>query len=505
MKKLLLSALVILPIITMAQTSCGTAIAITANGTISASDYTTSTFSSGCLATKTNIKAKWYSFTAVSNGEITISSDLAANDGTTKTDDTRISVFKGTCAALSCIGSNDDISATNYLSSVTVPVAAGSTYYIQWDNYWYVGDTTGAENLGLDFTFNFSAVSCVRPSNFDFYLPDTYTTTSAKLYWNQAIGSPANYDTDWSVTMNAAAGTGTIVNTSTLFPAAGTAPAYATSSISGIPASSNVRYFVRSNCGANQSAWQGPFIAYLAKTLPYTTTFDDVALNYTDGFVGFSRLTTNATSNPANYADGGAGTAMYTFNSTTAVSNSRAYTRAISLQAGEVVTFNFKTRLFPATAVPMTFNVTVGNSQSSTGQTTVIQGFTENSATAYTARTVNYTAPTTGIYHFGFHNNSPVGTVQSFLFFDTLAMTSVLSNDKFNSESISIYPNPATDVLNISGVEGVTSLVINDINGRTIKTVNDASSINVSDLTAGVYFVNITSENGNVTKKFMKN
>lgn len=504
MKKLLLSLLAIISLDSIAQGTCATALPIPANGTLTAPSYSTSTFSNGCLGSRTGVKAIWYSYTAASNGELTLSSDLAINDGTTYTDDTRISVFRGTCTALVCIGSNDDVSGTNYKSTVTVPVAAGSTYYIQWDNYWGL-DNTAAPDLGFQFSVNFQALSCIRPGAFDFYLPGNYTTTSAALFWNQAIGSPANYDTDWSITPTAAAGTGTIVNTATLTPASGTNPAYASSTISGIPASSNVRYFVRSNCGGSQSAWQGPYFAYLAKSLPYTTTFDDVNLNYSDGFIGFTRFTSTATTNPANYADGGAGTAYYTFNSTTAASNSRAYTRAISLQAGEQVTFTFKTRLFPATAVPISFNVTVGNGQSAATQTTVLQSFTESDSTAYNLKTVTYTANTAGIYHFGFHNNSAAGTVQSFLFFDTLSLTSVLSNDKFNSESISIYPNPATDVLNVSGVENVTSLVINDINGRTIKTVNNATSINVSDLNAGVYFVNITTENGNVTKKFMKN
>ena len=358
------------------------------------------------------------------------------------------------------------------------------------------------------FTFTFNAVACVRPGGYDFYLPDTYTTTSASLYWNQAVGAPSNYDTDWSTDFATPPGSGTIVSTSTLNAGP---PAYATSTITSIPASSNVRYYVRSNCGGSQSAWQGPFFAYLAKTLPYTTTFDVVANNYTDGFVGFSRLTTNATSTPANYADGGAGTAMYTFNSTTAASNLRAYTRAISLQAGETVTFNFKTRLYPATAVPMTFNVTVGNAQSATAQSTILQSFTESSAAAYTQRSATFTASNAGVYHFGFHNNSPAGTVQSFLFFDTLEMTSVLANEQFNSGKFSVYPNPVNDVLTIanSSLYEIKSVTITDVNGRTIKNVSlgnvTETQVNVGELTSGVYFLNIDTTNGSITKKFVKN
>jgi len=504
MKKLLLSFLVLSSLSSLGQTTCALATTITANGTLTTPTYSSTSYSNGCLASRTGVKAIWYKYTPTANGEITISSDLAINDGTTYTDDTRVSVFKGTCTALVCVGSNDDVSATNYKSTVTVPVASGTTYYIQWDNYWGI-DNTAAPNLGLQFTFNFNAVSCIRPGTYDFYLPDTYTTTSASLYWNQAIGSPTNYDTDWSTNFATAAGSGTIVNTATLNAGP---PAYATSSITGVPASSNVRYFVRSNCGASQSAWQGPYYAYLAKVLPYSNTFETAANNYTDGFVGFTRLTTSATSNPANYADGGAGNSMYTFNSTTAVSNSRAYSRAISLQAGEVVTFNFKTRLYPATGVPMTFNVTVGTAQTAAAQSTVLQSFTENSPTAYTQRTASYTAPTTGIYYFGFHNNSPIGTVQSFLFFDTLEFTSVLGTNEFLDSKLSVYPNPTKGLIDISNDTDATisSVEVSDLNGRVVKRISlgNDTQVNISELSQGVYLLKIISDKGIVTKKVVK-
>ncbi len=112
---------------------------------------------------------------------------------------------------------------------------------------------------------------------------------------------------------------------------------------------------------------------------------------------------------------------------------------------------------------------------------------------------------------FSGHSTTTPNTSFTTVIFDNLsvkasATDTLLSLDKNNTIiTANIYPNPATDILNVSGVEGVTSLVINDINGRTIKTVNDASSINVSDLNTGVYFVNINTENGNITKKFMKN
>jgi hypothetical protein len=513
MKKILLLVLITLNCsLGFSQTTCATAVALTTSGATTTFPTFTGTHVTTCLGTVAGIKAMWYKYTATANGEVTVSSDLAANNGTTYLNDTRVSIMKGTCTALTCYASNDDISGTNYKSTVTFPVATGVTYYIQWDNFWgaqtVAAGGTNTGTLGHQFTMTFVASSCIRPATTDFYLPDTYTTTSAKLYWNQSIGAPTNYDTDWSTTFATAAGAGTIVSTSTQFAGP---PAYATSTVTGLPASSNFRYYVRGNCGATQSGWQGPYYGYLATTSPYTLTFDDATKNYTDGFVGFSRFASTATSNPPSYADGGVGSAMYTFNSTTAVSNLRAYTRGISLAAGEAVTLNYKTRLYSgATSDPMTFNITVGDSQTPAGQATVVQTATESSDTQYTTRTATWTAATAGVYYFGIHNNTPASVNQTFLFFDTLAFTSVLSTDSFVNNKFSVSPNPTTGLINVTNNDGITvnEITVTDLNGRVVKTTkfdNVANiSINIADLSAGMYLMSIKSDAGIATKKIVK-
>ena len=77
---------------------------------------------------------------------------------------------------------------------------------------------------------------------------------------------------------------------------------------------------------------------------------------------------------------------------------------------------------------------------------------------------------------------------------------------KFNT-----YPNPATNVVTISNNDNIllTNVAINDINGRTIKTVAVSNlsevELNVSDLSAGVYFMNVSTDSGIAVKKFIKN
>jgi hypothetical protein len=83
-------------------------------------------------------------------------------------------------------------------------------------------------------------------------------------------------------------------------------------------------------------------------------------------------------------------------------------------------------------------------------------------------------------------------------------------NENLNAR-FSMYPNPASTVISIANLDklNVKSVSIADLNGRIMKTVAlegvDATDINVSDLAAGVYLINIATEEGIATKKFIKN
>ncbi|WP_445716815.1 T9SS type A sorting domain-containing protein [Flavobacterium sp.] len=501
MKKTLLLLLTFVGVNAFAQNTCATAVNITTNG-----DYVTGTvsgtFPTGqtglCWATSGSTpNALWYTFTPPTNGIVTISSAIAANPGGTTGIDTRLHFLTGSCGGpWTCVDSNDDITpGSDYRSAlVDVPVTSGTTYYILWDNRW--------DDTAFTFNLTFTGASCFAPPLF--YLPDYLSTTSADLYWDQSTPVPATYDVDWSNNFATPAGSGTIVSAS-----AG-ALAYSTANISGATASSNFRYYVRANCNPELSAWAGPYYGYLPVTLPYSNDFEDASKNYTDGFVNFSLITTNGTSTPPNYADGGAGTAMYTFNSTTAASNARAYFRGMNLTAGEQVTVEFKTRLFafaPDVPEPISFNLTVGDSQSTAGQATVVQTYTNTSAAAYTTHTATFTAPTSGIYYFGIHNNTPQATVETFLFLDSINLTTNLSSADNSLTGFSVYPNPVTTSLVISNPNNfeVKNISITDVNGRMVKNQQGAlTQINVSDLNAGVYFVTIEASEGKTTKKFIK-
>ena len=78
-----------------------------------------------------------------------------------------------------------------------------------------------------------------------------------------------------------------------------------------------------------------------------------------------------------------------------------------------------------------------------------------------------------------------------------------------NNQSIEIYPNPATDLLNIrSGSSSVSATaVITDITGKILLSetlVSDVESIDVSGLESGLYLVRVSSQKETSTISFLK-
>ena len=78
---------------------------------------------------------------------------------------------------------------------------------------------------------------------------------------------------------------------------------------------------------------------------------------------------------------------------------------------------------------------------------------------------------------------------------------STLSNTEFSSivNTISIYPNPSTNYVNFSGLDDfeISEVTIFNQIGQISKKIdfisNKSNSIDVSDLSAGLYFVEIKS------------
>jgi hypothetical protein len=87
--------------------------------------------------------------------------------------------------------------------------------------------------------------------------------------------------------------------------------------------------------------------------------------------------------------------------------------------------------------------------------------------------------------------------------------TTTVGIDSWLSNSVSLYPNPANEYVDIrvDGDLNVTMMEVYDVYGKLINTVNvveNPTRINVSGLADGMYFVRVTTEAGAVTKTFVK-
>ncbi len=80
----------------------------------------------------------------------------------------------------------------------------------------------------------------------------------------------------------------------------------------------------------------------------------------------------------------------------------------------------------------------------------------------------------------------------------TLDYQDALAVSDVNKNSISVFPNPFTEVLKISDVKGVKSVSVNDISGRQVKTLAPSAELNLSSLKAGLYIVTLQMEDGSV-------
>lgn len=194
----------------------------------------------------------------------------------------------------------------------------------------------------------------------------------------------------------------------------------------------------------------------------------------------------------------------YGFESTTLVyngdlftdANSWFFTRGINLVAGQNYTISY--RYGGASTDTFFYNnnliVKYGLFANAENMTLPIAEHLDFAVDAPVAATSTITAPTTGVYYFGFNVTSPNNSY--FMYVDDIQIETALSNSNFENQKVTYYPNPVNDILNIGYVETIDSVQIFNMVGQEVfKTVGSDKSlkINMASFTAGTYLVKITS------------
>ena len=147
--------------------SCSAAIPVDVCGAVTVTGSTTGgdTSNSGnCVTNSNSTEKRWYK--VVGQGTSITATTIDISDP--NLDDTKLWVYTDGCGTLTCVTGNDDISGSNYYSSVTFFATSGQTYYV------VVGGFNGPDvgNYQVDFS---SSTNCMS------YTSSTTTQNSDNL------------------------------------------------------------------------------------------------------------------------------------------------------------------------------------------------------------------------------------------------------------------------------------------------------------------------------------
>lgn len=83
---------------------------------------------------------------------------------------------------------------------------------------------------------------------------------------------------------------------------------------------------------------------------------------------------------------------------------------------------------------------------------------------------------------------------------------STLSVDdiSLDENTVKLYPNPATDVVNIKTNQTIKNVAVFNVNGQKVLDIANQSQINISNLPTGMYFLSINTNQSNQTIKILK-
>jgi len=92
---------------------------------------------------------------------------------------------------------------------------------------------------------------------------------------------------------------------------------------------------------------------------------------------------------------------------------------------------------------------------------------------------------------------------------DTISYDIVIvnSSENYTADNINIFPNPANDFIQITGLTNkINNFDIYDIYGRKVLNLNNSkkSKIDISNFTKGVYFIKLKTDKNLIVKKFVK-
>jgi len=93
-------------------------------------------------------------------------------------------------------------------------------------------------------------------------------------------------------------------------------------------------------------------------------------------------------------------------------------------------------------------------------------------------------------------------------FIDNISFSFVTAAEDINQNKLSAYPNPANNQVNITGMQGETTIELFNSNGSLVKTVRTQESnlsLSIESLSDGIYLLKCQSKAGITSQKIIKN
>ena len=204
--------------------------------------------------------------------------------------------------------------------------------------------------------------------------------------------------------------------------------------------------------------------------------------------------------------------------------NAWAFTLGFNLKAGKTYQLKFSYGSFWSydPSDPASLEVKYGKACGAAGMTSglLFSNADITNADNLLDTVISFTPGSSGVYYFGFHDKSLYQ--KAALIFDNISLVEDLGlrlaviNDDATSNAITVYPNPAHEMLNVQTIadeEGNAKVIVTDVSGRILLTeqmqlkegINNFQ-VSVADLPPSFYFIKLVTENGTINKtiKFIK-
>ncbi len=280
--------------------------------------------------------------------------------------------------------------------------------------------------------------------------------------------------------------------------------------ISGLIDETSYHVWVRSVCGSNYGIWVGPIVVKTlcnATTIPYSQNFENAIFpeipdctSYTNDGTGTHVWNTSDVS-------------LYGFNSRVLqykwdfanAANTWFFTRGLNLTQGQNYTISYKYGNSSVSLYTEKLKVMYGTGADSGSMTELLADYPTINGAAATAASIDFTAPTSGTYFFGFNAYSLAN--QDYLYIDDILIDIALSTNQNSFSQLRYFPNPVKNELTISNINKIEKVSLYNLLGQKVLEqfgFQNTMYLNVANLPSGHYLATIVSENQSKTIKIVK-